>query len=395
MDTQAWNARRIDHAHRHGGQIDIVYLWVDGSDPLWQVKRQQTYASWASRHAGDLAAYGNVLGRFRDNEELRYNLRALERFFPDHGHVYIVTDAQTPTWLRDVPGVTVVDHRALIPASDLPVFDSGHIESYIHRIAGLSERFFYLNDDIFFGAPVDPSEWFGTRLSIAMETVTSDVPEALDPTETALVNAASLSRRWLRSRYPEYRHDPRLCAHAPRPLLRSAMFELESLAPERFRQVRSTPFRSWRVPPIVSDLVLRWMMHTGLAAPVTREHLYIATGTDDAAQSFEGLAERFGELPFFCINDTCDDASADDARLRRVSRQLGALLSRRSKFEADLSRDDSRDGSMHEDQPALSSHAPTASHTLPRPSFTAPSLVHAHSPSNPAPLPTTTVAAAA
>lgn len=137
------------------------------------------------------------------------------------------------------------------------------------------------------------------------------------------------------------------------------------------------------------------MMHTGLAAPVTREHLYIATGTDDAPQRFEGLAERFGELPFFCINDTCDDASADDARLRRVSRQLGALLSRRSKFEADLSRDDGRDGSTHEDQPALSSHAPTASHTLPRPSFTAPSLVHAHSPSNPAPSPTTTVAAAA
>jgi hypothetical protein len=23
----------------------------------------------------------------------RFNLRALERFFPDHGHVYIVTDA--------------------------------------------------------------------------------------------------------------------------------------------------------------------------------------------------------------------------------------------------------------------------------------------------------------
>ena len=35
-------------------------------------------------------------GRFRDNDELRYSLRALERFFPEHGHVYIVTDAQVP-----------------------------------------------------------------------------------------------------------------------------------------------------------------------------------------------------------------------------------------------------------------------------------------------------------
>ena len=34
-----------------------------------------------------MAVYGNVEGRFRDNDELRYSLRALERYFPDHGHV--------------------------------------------------------------------------------------------------------------------------------------------------------------------------------------------------------------------------------------------------------------------------------------------------------------------
>lgn len=387
MDPQAWNGRRIDHSRPHGGPIDIVYLWVDGSDPLWQVKRQQAYAACASRHAGDLAAYGNVLGRFRDNEELRFNLRALERFFPDHGQVYIVTDGQTPAWLSHDPGITVVDHQDLMTASDLPVFDSGHIESYIHRIPGLSERFFYLNDDIFFGAPVDPDEWFGTPLSIAMEAAPSDIPDALVPTETALVNAAALSRRWLRTQSPDYQHDPRLCAHAPRPLLRSAMFELERLAPALFRQVRSTPFRSWRVPPIVSDLVLRWMIHTGLAAPVTRDHLYIATGAEEAPQSFERLAERFGEWSFFCINDTCDDASADDARLLRVRGQLGALLPTPSRFEV-------HDGmAPHASVPCP--HAPAASRAMPLPSLTAPPPGHAHSPSNPVPSRTTAGAAAA
>lgn len=387
MDTQAWNARPIDHSHRHGGQIDIVYLWVDGSDPLWQVKRQQAYAAWVSRNADDLAAYGNVLGRFRDNEELRFNLRALERFFPGHGQVYIVTDGQTPAWLSHAPGITVIDHQALMAESDLPVFDSGHIESYIHRIPGLSERFFYLNDDIFFGAPVDPSDWFGTRLAVAMEPSPSQIPDTLMPRETALVNAASLSRRWLQSHYPEYRHDARLCAHAPRPLLKSAMFELERLAPELFRQVRSTAFRSWRVPPVVSDLVLRWMIHTGLAAPVAWEHLYIATGAEDAHERFECLAERFGGWPFFCINDTCDDASADDARLLQVSGQLRSLLPTHSRFERYPGGD--------ADEPASSSQAPTASHPLPLQSITVPSPAHAHSPSNRAPSRTTTGAAAA
>ncbi|MBY0411858.1 MAG: Stealth CR1 domain-containing protein, partial [Burkholderiaceae bacterium] len=116
--------------------IDIVYLWVNGNDPVWRKKRQRAavQASVADRDA--MAVYGNVEGRFRDNDELRYSLRALERYFPDHGHVYLVTDGQTPSWLQASSRLTLVDHRDLIAADRLPIFDSGNIESYIHRIPG-------------------------------------------------------------------------------------------------------------------------------------------------------------------------------------------------------------------------------------------------------------------
>jgi hypothetical protein len=335
MGTNVAAGRRADHINKTDERpIDIVYLWVDGSDPQWQAKRQHAFAKWAAHHSGELAVYGNVLGRYRDNEELRFNLRALERFFPDHGHVYIVTDAQVPTWLRCDRGISVVDHRDLMPENNLPVFDSGNIESHIHRIPGLSERFFYLNDDVFFGAAIDPGEWFGPQLAVAMEASPTPALADLDPAETALVNEACLSSRWLGAQYPAYRHDSRLYAHAPRPMLRSAMFELERLAPALFQQVRSTTFRSWRVPPIVSDLALRWMVHVGLARQVSLDHLYICTGEPDAPRLFALLNERFGRLPFFCINDTCDDAPEDDPRLRRVPSQLEALLPLPSRFEA-------------------------------------------------------------
>ena len=140
--------------------IDIVYLWVDGADPAWRARRQQAYAAWAQAHPGQLALHGNVAGRYRDNGELRYNLRALERFFPGHGHVYLLTDRQVPAWLRASKRLTVIDHASLMPGAALPVFDSGHIESYLHHIPGLSERFLYLNDDVFFGAPL---LWGGGR----------------------------------------------------------------------------------------------------------------------------------------------------------------------------------------------------------------------------------------
>jgi hypothetical protein len=333
MATTGAAEQRANHAGDEG-RIDIVYLWVDGSDRHWQAKRQQAFAKWFPQHAGELAAYGNVLGRYRDNGELRFNLRALEKFFPGHGHIYIVTDGQAPAWLRYHQGISVVDHRDLMPASRLPVFDSGNIESYIHRIPGLADRFFYLNDDVFFGAPVDPRDWFSPQLSVAIEASPTSPQTDLDPTQTALVNAASMSFQWLRSRYPKYRHDARLYAHAPRPMLKGAMFELERLAPELFQQVRSTTFRSWRIPPVVSDLVPRWMVHIGLARQVSLDHLYICTGEAEASELFGLLDERFGRLPFFCVNDTCDDASDDDPRLRRVSSQLSALLPLPSRFEA-------------------------------------------------------------
>ena len=78
-------------------RIDIVYLWVDGADPIWQARRRQALTRQAGRPQDEMARYGDVQGRYRDNGELRFNLRALERFFPAHGHIYIITDGQTPT----------------------------------------------------------------------------------------------------------------------------------------------------------------------------------------------------------------------------------------------------------------------------------------------------------
>jgi Stealth protein CR2, conserved region 2/Stealth protein CR1, conserved region 1 len=319
----------VDSKHR----IDIVYLWVDGTDRQWQARRSRAFLDWKARQPSELAVYGNVAGRYRDNGELRFNLRTLGKFFPDHGHVYIVTDGQVPGWLRSRPGLTIVDHAELIPAKARPVFDSGHIESYIHHIPGLSERFFYLNDDIFFGAPVKQEQWFGRRLAVPMEARPVPQHREFRPTETALVNASILSSAWLRRRHRNYRHDPRLCAHSPRAMLRSAMFELERIAPELFHQVRSTTFRSWRTPPIVSDLVLRWMVQVGLAETVTLDALYISTGGADAERLFRQLGKGFGRLPFFCINDTCGDALPDDPRLLRATRSMGALVPEPSAFE--------------------------------------------------------------
>lgn len=315
--------------------IDIVYLWVNGADPAWQARRAAAWARWCAAHdPSALARYGNVAGRYRDNGELRYSLRALERFFPDHGRVYLVTDQQRPGWLGEHAQLTVIDHRELLPAEALPVFDAGHIESYVHRIPGLSERFVYCNDDVFFGAPFDVASLFGPRGAVVYReaTLVPDYPE-LQPHETALVNAAVWSRDWLQQHVPGYQHVPAPYAHIPRGMLKSALFALEEQAAELFARVRSTTFRDWRVPPVLTDLYLRWLVATGQADERVIAPRYLSTGDADAAGQFAQLERDLGTIPFFCINDTSDDAPDDDPALQRVAATLARLLPEPSRYE--------------------------------------------------------------
>jgi hypothetical protein len=259
-----------------------------------------------------------------------------------------------PDWFQASDQITLVDHHQLIPHSSLPTFDSGNIESYIHHIPGLSERYFYLNDDVFFGAPVCLDNWFFEN---GVYVSWSDEPEVignkLQAESTSLENASRLSKQWLQAKLdnanlcaessarkmdPQYQHTSRTFSHSPRPMLKSVMMEIEQDAPELFERVRSTVFRTWNKPTIISDFVLRWALAHGLAKTIDHSHVYIATGQLLEAQSLKHLQKQFGSLDFFCINDTTDDAHDGDPRLLQVRQILNALLPNSSHSEMAVSQ---------------------------------------------------------
>lgn len=137
-------------------EIDLVYLWCDGTDP-----------EFAARKAAGMKAFGHVLTeenagsvRYVQHDELRYSLRSAFRNVPWIRHIFIVTDSQRPVWLKDHPKVSVIDHREIIPAGRLPLFSSIAIEMYLDRIPGLSEYFLYANDDMFFNRPLGVSDFY-------------------------------------------------------------------------------------------------------------------------------------------------------------------------------------------------------------------------------------------
>lgn len=138
-------------------EIDLVYLWVDGDDPVWQQKKNR-YVKTSYDNSET-----NCKGRYISNDELRYSLRAVEKYIPWVRKIFIVTDAQQPAWL-DVshPKINLVDHTDIMPAELLPTFNSSVIEYFLHRIPGLASRFLYSNDDMFVNEAVSPEFFFAS-----------------------------------------------------------------------------------------------------------------------------------------------------------------------------------------------------------------------------------------
>ena len=314
-------------------QIDVVYLWVNSNDKKWQNKRRNSFDIFLKNDKDNIALYANTDGRFRDNGELIFNLRCLENFFPKHGHVYIVTDEQRPAWLSQNKNVTIIDHKDIIPNKVNSIFASANIESYIHHIPNLSENFFYLNDDIFFGMPVDKQWWFDKELKYFYDNEPHDEYSELQSMLLSPINASIQSKLWLNEKYKNYKHQNIALAHAPRPYKKSLLFKIEREAIDLFNKVRSTNFRSWKTPAVLVDFVPRWLEHHGYAKIKQMHTLYIESGSNDIETKLDQLTQEFGKIPFFCINDTCDNAEASDKRLLLVKEKLQKILPKKSSFE--------------------------------------------------------------
>jgi UDP-N-acetylglucosamine-lysosomal-enzyme len=149
--------------------IDIVFTYVNGSDPLL-INQMHKYKLFISNK-----------NRFQDNNGLKYSLRSIEKYAPWCRFIFIVTNGQKPVWLNaSHPKIRLVFHDQIFPnRSHLPTFNSLAIESHLHLIPGLSERFLYFNDDIILGMDIWPSDFYthssGYRFRMAWSVPTCSV----------------------------------------------------------------------------------------------------------------------------------------------------------------------------------------------------------------------------
>ncbi len=291
---------------------------MNDSDPLWQRRFRDavSHLDTAHHHETSWAA-----SRFAERDELRYSLRSLEMHANWVNHIFIVTDQQVPSWLvEDHPRITVIDHSEIFDDPDsLPVFNSHAIESRLHHIPGLAERYLYLNDDVFFGSPVIPDQFF-TSNGIA-KFFLSDRPIGLDPVDDRdlPVSAAAKNNRTIIERLFGVTVTQKF-QHTPHPQLRTVLEEMEQRLPEEFAAVARSQFRSPQDISVAAALHHYYAYATGRAVPGTLNYQFLELSEPDTVMELRKLALR-RHLEVFCLNDTMSTGAALD-RQRDVIREF-------------------------------------------------------------------------
>ncbi len=280
-----------------GEPVDIVYTWVDGDDAAWRARR-----AVHAPDAGEHNATAVVPARFLSRDELRYSLRSLAMYASWVRRIHLVTDNQVPDWLDvDHPKIRVIDHRDIfVDTSVLPVFNSHAIESQLHHVPDLAEHYLYLNDDFFFGRPVDPELFFHAN-GIAKFFLAKD-PLDLDPPSTRdlpLLSAAKNHRSLLERDFGVTVR--RKFRHAPAPQLRSVLEEMEKRYPELFAQVAASRFRHPDDVSVASSLMHYYAYARGRAVPADIEYRYLDISRKDTARRLDEILRQRPQV--FCLND--------------------------------------------------------------------------------------------
>jgi hypothetical protein len=309
-------AAALTHPHllQHLDPVDVVYTWVDGSDPAWRERRDAALREGEGEGTPlhELAANDS---RFASRDELRYSLRSLEMFAPWVRRVFLVTDDQVPAWLDvDHPRLSVVNHTELFGnRGRLPTFNSHAIESQLHHLDGLAENYLYLNDDFFFGRPVDPSLFvLGNGLAKIFFSSVKVIPGPLRASDLPITSAAKNTREVLTQKFG--RTTLHRFQHAPYSLRRSVMYELEDLFAEEFGATASAPFRSPTDLSVSASLGLAYSYLVGKAVPGRLRHLYADLARVETPDRLALLLAR-RDRDVFCVND-------HDSSCLTIQRQL-------------------------------------------------------------------------
>lgn len=318
-----------DHASDINFEIDLVFSWVDGSSKEWQAQRAKRMQNYVVGEGDDSEA------RFRQIDELKYALRSVHMYAPWIRRIFVATDSDRPAWLADHPSVTFVrSEEFFADPSVLPTHNSQAVECQLHHIPGLAEHFLYSNDDMFFGRSVGPQMFFSPGgISMFIEATTRIGLGHNDEERSGFENAARVNRRLLQGRFGLM--TTRHLEHAPTPLRKSVMAELEKEFPDEFAATAASPFRASSNISVTNSLYHYYALMSGRAVAQTSARVkYVDTTMKSGIRDMDSLLAK-RSMDFFCLNDGSAPEIDLELRTKKVTQFLESYFPIPAPWETD------------------------------------------------------------
>lgn len=270
----------------HNMTYDIVYLWVDATDPHWQQKKQRFIAPQE-----DLVSYGDSPSRYRNNNELYYSLHSMRKYAKDVRNVYVVTDGQHPVWLKHFPEVTLIDHQDILEHT--PVFNTRALLNQVYKIPDLSDYFIIMNDDTFFNKPLGFHDFF-------------QGDECIVFIEDQKIDTSDIRTQHSRARYVEdVLKVPCLdvLAHAAIPMHKPSYEHFLHGHKSLYHRVNAQPFRQ------NTGLSIQHLYHYHILHHKPHHRHVMRGGYYETATLTEEVfhAMTKDQAAFICVNDSWDD----------------------------------------------------------------------------------------
>lgn len=335
--------------------VDIVVLWVDGSDKDWQ--RQRYAYQYGQDQADDFFNRQQGEIRYRDWGLMRYWFRGIAKFAPWVRKIHWVTCGQVPEFL-DVssPRLNLVDHRDYIDEACLPTFNSNVIELNLHKLSGLSERFICFNDDMFLMAPTREEDFFYRGLPCDYAVMgmiktarIKDIFAHFLLNNSGFLNKHVNKRRSLKNNFFKFFNvvygekilknifmapfsdfqdfeNP----HLPQAFLKSSFQKMWDLEPDYMTAVSRHRFRDYE--DVTQYLVRNWQLANGLFHPISPRHRGTMVRLSDDTIDYAISQITNPQTAMLCLNDDVDISDFVSMRSKLIA-AFESLLPDKCEFE--------------------------------------------------------------
>lgn len=268
--------------------MDAVISYVNHLDKNWQ----ETYNREIHRPYDPK--------RFRDYGTINLVIDSIRRYAPFIDKIFVtVQNLSEIDFIKDKSQIIPVLHSEFIPDPFLPCFNSCTIETFMHRIPGLDEKFVYFNDDIFLINPVTEDFFYkdGKPLYSVITTYNCSGTHQNICKNSFHIISNTLKKNFVKAKYF-------VSGHVPLPFLKSYNEKIYQLCKNEVNK-RITPMRSpdnTQTHLYISAAILQ-------GAGINDEHQYLYLRNTSISIKENLLSSDYKSC---CINDCGDNADIQD-----------------------------------------------------------------------------------